>query len=133
MTNMRIIEQLCRLQELELGSAAGTAAVRREAQALRAEVIPVVLGHYDRLVSRGKKAVALVRHGVCSGCQMQLPSGLSAKLLRDDDVCVCENCARYLKLAPADPAPAVTKPPVPAKRVVRRRRAAAPVLEAVPA
>ena len=64
---------------------------------------------------------------------MQLPSGLSAKLLRDDDVCVCENCARYLKLAPADPAPAVTKPPVPAKRLVRRRRAAAPALEAVPA
>jgi len=29
---------------------------------------------------------------------------LSAKLLRDDDVCVCENCARYLKLAPAEPA-----------------------------
>ena len=121
---MRIIEQLFRLQELELGPAAGTAAARREVEALRAEVavMPVVLGHYNRLVSRGKKAVALVRHGVCSGCQMQLPSGLHAKLLRDDDVCVCENCARYLKLAPADPAPAAAKPPVPAKRIVRRRR-----------
>ena len=132
---MRIIEQLVRLQELELGPAAGTAATRREAEALRAEVIevmPVVLGHYERLVSRGKKAVALVRHGVCTGCQMQLPSGLHAKLLRDDDLCVCENCARYLKLAPPDPAPAAAKPPVPAKRLVRRRRTP-PALHAVAA
>ena len=132
MTNMRIIEQLVRLQELELGPAAGTAATRREAEALRAEVMPVVLGHYERLVSRGKKAVALVRHGVCTGCQMQLPSGLHAKLLRDDDLCVCENCARYLKLAPPDPAPAAAKPPVPAKRLVRRRRTP-PALHAVAA
>jgi len=129
---MRIIEQLCRLQELELGPAAGTAVARCEAEIIRADVMPVVLGHYDRLVARGKKAVALVRHGVCTGCQMQLPSGLHAKLLRDDDVCVCENCARYLKLAPVEPAPAEAKPPVPAKRLVRRRRAQ-PVAQAVAA
>lgn len=129
---MRIIEQLLRLQELELGTAAGTPAAKREATALRADVAPVVLGHYDRLVSRGKKAVALVRRGVCTGCQMQLPSGLSAKLLRDDDVCVCENCARYLKLAPPEPAADVAKSAVSTKRPVRRRRAAVP-LEAVAA
>lgn len=131
---MRIIEQLFRLQELELGPAAATAAVKREIEALRAEVdlMPVVLGHYDRLVGRGKKAVALVRHGVCTGCQMQLPSGLYAKLLRDDDVCVCENCARYLKLAQADPPAVQAKPLAAAKRIIRRRRAA-PAVEAVAA
>lgn len=131
---MRIIEQLLKLQELELGPAAGTAAVRREIQALRAEVelMPVVLGHYERLVSRGKKAVAFVRHGVCSGCRMQLPSGLYAKLLRDDDACVCENCARYLKLAPVDAPSEPAKPPVPTRRIARRRRPAS-TLEAVAA
>ena len=55
-----------------------------------------------------------------------------AKLLRDDDVCVCENCARYLKLAPADTVPAETKPPVAAKRLVRKRRVV-PNLQAVAA
>jgi hypothetical protein len=120
---MKIIEQLFRLQELELGPPTGTPAAKREAETLRAGLLPTVLGHYERLVARGKKAVALVRRGVCGGCQMQLPSGLSAALLRDDDLCVCENCARYLKLAPPEP----VAPPTAPKRPARRRRAAQPL------
>lgn len=88
-----------------MGPRAGSPETRREAEALRREVPVPILGHYDRLVSRGKKAVAYVRHGVCTGCRMQLPSGLYAKLLRDDDLCVCDNCARYLVVAPETPPP----------------------------
>jgi predicted nucleic acid-binding Zn-ribbon protein len=129
---MKIIEQLLKLQELELGPAAKAPATRRELTALRADVPPQVLGHYDRLVARGKKAVALVRRSVCSGCQMQLPSGLYAKLLRDDDICLCENCARYLKVAPAETAVDTLLPTATPKRAPRRRRPA-PVAEAVAA
>lgn len=129
---MKIIEQLLALQELDLGARAGTSGARKQIEALRPEVPAPILGHYDRLVSRGKKAVALVRRGVCTGCQMQLPSGVYAKLLRDDDICVCDNCARYLVRAPDDLPGAVAVVPVAAKGRPARRRSRAAALETVP-
>lgn len=132
-TRMKIIELLVRLQELDFGPGASSPGTRREAEALRQEIPTPILGHYDRLVARGKKAVALVRHEVCTGCQMRLPSGVYAKLLRDDDLCVCDNCARYLMLAPQ---PAAGEPPTPAparKRATRRRPSARAQLESAAA
>ena len=121
---MKILQQLLELQELDLGPRAGSPAVRREAELLRGQVPGPILGHYHRLVSRGKKAVAIVRRGVCTGCQMQVPSGIHANLMRDDDLCICDNCARYLMLAPGEETPLVPPaPPVP-KRAPRRRAAA---------
>jgi hypothetical protein len=124
-TPMKVLQVLLQLQELEMGPRAGSPESRREAEALRREVPAPILGHYDRLVTRGKKAVAYVRHGVCTGCQMQLPSGLYAKLLRDDDVCVCDNCARYLVVAPETPPPPAAKPAPAPKRAPRKRSPAA--------
>ena len=126
--HMKTIQQLLELQGLELGPRAGSPAVRREIEALRQQVPAPILGHFDRLITRGKKAVATVRRGVCTGCQMQLPSGSYAKLLRDDDICVCDNCARYLLLAPVE-----ETPPPPAKRVARRRTPTPPPPEAIAA
>lgn len=129
---MKVLEILLQLQDLELGPRADSPAARREAEALRRQVPVPILGHYDRLVTRGKKAVALVRHGVCTGCQMKLPSGLYAKLLRNDDVCVCDNCARYLVMAPEPPPPAETaSAPAPKRAPRKRRNPAAPKLAAV--
>lgn len=122
---MKILQQLLHLQQLDLGPKAGAPATRREAAALRQELPAAVPGHYDRLVSRGKKAVAVVRRGVCTGCQMRLPSGINANLLRDDDISICDNCARYLMLAPEELAPAVPVVVPVKKRVVRRRSPAA--------
>ncbi len=129
---MKIIQQLFDLQGLELGPKANSPATRREAEALRVQLPETVLGHYDRLVSRGKKAVALVRHGVCTGCMMRLASGLHAALLRNDDICVCDNCARYLMLAHDEVPGAALAPPPPAKKPTRRKRSSAP-LEAIAA
>ncbi len=118
---MKVLEILLQLQELEMGPRASSPAGRREAEALRSQVPLPILGHYDRLVTRGKKAVALVRHGVCTGCQMQLPSGVYAKLLHQDDLCVCDNCARYLVLAPETPPAAGATTPPASKRASRKR------------
>jgi predicted nucleic acid-binding Zn-ribbon protein len=122
---MKIIQQLLELQGVELGARASSPAARREGELLRREVPEPILGHYNRLVSRGKKAVAVVRRGVCTGCQMRLPSGIYAKLLRDDDICVCDNCARYLMLAPEEDATAAPITPLVPKRTARRRVAVA--------
>lgn len=129
---MKVLEILLQLQELELGPRASSPAARREAEALRRQVPLPILGHYDRLVTRGKKAVALVRHGVCTGCQMQLPSGVYAKLLHQDDLCVCDNCARYLVNAP-EPVPSAETASAPASKRASRKRptASAKKLETV--
>jgi hypothetical protein len=142
---MKVLQRLLELQDLELGPKAGTPEGQPAIDALRREIAAPILGHYDRLMVRGKKGVALVRHGVCSGCQMKIASGLYAALLRDDDIAMCDNCARYLLMPkaetpvppPTPPAPAPapapaptptsasTPAPAPAPRRVRKRKSAA--------
>lgn len=65
-------------------------------QALRGQIPPQILGHYDRLVARGKKGVAVVRNQVCTGCHMRLPIGAYNTLLQGTDIQLCESCGRYL-------------------------------------
>lgn len=107
-----------------MGPRAGEPEHRPTIEALRKLIPEPILAHYDRLTARGKKGVALVRHGVCSGCQMKLATGVHAALLRDDDIAMCDNCARYLLVAPDLP-PAEHLPPAkqPAARRGRRKSA----------
>ncbi len=122
---MKVIERLLELQTLEMGPEAEAPENRPIIDALRKEIPDPILGHYDRLRARGKKGVALVRHGVCSGCQMKLATGVHAALLRDEDIAMCDNCARYLLVAPDLPPP-TPEPPPPKAPVRRKRRKAAP-------
>lgn len=118
---MKVIEHLLKLQEIEFGPLPDTPESLQQASALRAEVPPPLLAHYDRLKGRGKKGVAVVDHGVCGGCRMRIPSGLHAALIRDEDIATCDYCARYLILAPPPPPP-------PPKAVRRPRKKAADAL-----
>ncbi|MCP5517863.1 MAG: hypothetical protein H7A45_11485 [Verrucomicrobiales bacterium] len=113
---MKEIELLQELQDIELLSRK-PAELKARAVELRALVPAPLLGHYDRLMARGKKGVAHVRNGVCGGCRMRLASGAHAQLLRDDDIVMCDNCARYL-LATKDPEPEIlpARKKAPAKR-----------------
>jgi predicted nucleic acid-binding Zn-ribbon protein len=107
-----IIRDLLALQELELGRKKAEA----EAQIARLrESIPApILGHYDRLMVRGKKGVSLVRHGVCCECHMRVAIGTLATLKRGEDVQLCDTCGRYLFLVEeAPPAAEVAAPAAP--------------------
>jgi predicted nucleic acid-binding Zn-ribbon protein len=53
---------------------------------------------HDRMRAQGKRSVAEVRHGICSGCHMVVSTGLLGALRRCDTVYRCENCDRYLYL-----------------------------------
>lgn len=127
---MKEIELLKELQDIDL-LARKSAGQKIRAAALRQEIPDPLLGHYDRLAVRGKKGVALARRveggGLCTGCRMRLPSGVYASLLRDEDIAMCDNCARYLLLEPEGAVP-VTLP----KKKVARSRAKA-MASAVPA
>ena len=97
-----LLQNLVKLQALEFGadkSPGGAGALTD----LRAKIPAQILGHYDRLVARGKKGVAAVHGQVCSGCHMQVPLGVVMTIRRGEDIQLCENCGRYLYLLPTEP------------------------------
>jgi len=117
---MKVIERLLELQELESAPKTSPPAQKKLTAEIRADIPAPILSHYDRLRQHGRRGVALVRHGVCGGCRMKLASGANAKLLRDDDICMCENCGSYL-LAPAPAEPVAENNPPPAPRKTTRK------------
>jgi hypothetical protein len=98
-----LLQNLLTLQSLEFETAKGK-TIEPVVAELRAKIPPQILGHYDRLIARGKKGLAVVRDQVCTGCHMRLPIGVVATLMHDKDIQLCDNCGRYLYLAEAAPA-----------------------------
>lgn len=94
----KIMDALLALQQVQFDAPAGT-SVPVEAENLRKRIPAPVLGHFDRLVARGKKGVAVVRGGVCGGCHMRITPGKLIALSTAADLCLCDHCGRYLYLA----------------------------------
>ena len=125
-----VMDLLFALQELEMKPGASSAQNEAEISRLRQKIPPPILGHYDRLLARGKKGVAMVRHGVCPECHMGLASGIYAQLIRGEEIVICDTCGRYLfyKAEVLPPEPAGEKPDdeVKPKSKKRRKKTAAP-------
>jgi predicted nucleic acid-binding Zn-ribbon protein len=117
-----VLHNLITLQSLEFQTTPDKKA-RVQIGELRAQIPGPLLGHYDRLMVRGKKGVALVRNHTCTGCYMRQPIGKITTLMRGDDIQLCDSCGRYLYL-PAEPelhpTEAVAKPK-PAAKAPRRK------------
>jgi hypothetical protein len=117
-----VIEILVELQKIEMGPSPDSTANQTEIKRLKRLIPAQILAHYDRLLARGKKGVALVKHGVCSECHMALASGTHAQLLRAEDIVICGSCGRYLwaiaeePAAPVAPASAKKEKTAPKKR-----------------
>jgi len=119
----QLLDNLLLLQNLELRSE--RAAGGPGADELRKKVPAQILQHYDRLRARGKKGIALVRHGVCGQCHMQVAVGLLAQLHRQDNLYRCETCGAYLHLVDEQAAP-LEMPPRNIRPVRRGRPPKAP-------
>lgn len=114
-----LLQNLLKLQALDFEEITDKNAEATTAQ-LRAKIPAQILGHYDRLVARGKKGVAMVRGQVCAGCHMSVPIGAIMTLKHGDDIQLCENCGRYLYLPPAgETEPAES---VPAQKPAKKTR-----------
>src|SRR5688572_12968443 len=92
---MNIIGNLLALQETQFGTRKSSNA---EIESMRKSIPEAILGHYDRLMARGKKGVAVVKNGTCTGCYMRLASGTMQILMRREDIQLCDTCGRYLYL-----------------------------------
>jgi predicted nucleic acid-binding Zn-ribbon protein len=118
------ITNLLKLQAIDFKeeTPANAEAVRTE---LRNSIPQPILLHYDRLVAREKKGVAVVRNQVCTGCHMRLPIGTINTLLQRQDIQLCDSCGRYLYIpvqteAPAPEIAVAAKPA--AKPAAKRKR-----------
>ena len=109
-----LMEAMLRMQELQLVQEEDPESFP-ELLKLRKKVPPPILSHFDRMLSRGKKAVAVVRNRSCTSCRMNIPVGTIATLMRDEDIQVCGSCGRYLYLAPELP-PEPAPEPAPKKK-----------------
>ena len=91
-----------------------TSDVKALVDSLRANIsLPVLIDH-DRLRARGKRSVAEVRRGVCSGCHLGLAIG-NVNALKTGVLRRCGNCGRYLYVVEEEenespPAPLPAKP-----------------------
>lgn len=116
----KIIDCLLALQKLQFNAGGPEVAAGTEVEQLRAAVPPPILAHYERLVARGKKGVALVRNGVCCECHLRITGGKLVHLTTTpDEVHLCDNCGRYLyqpEPAPAGLTDVKTAAPAKAKR-----------------
>jgi hypothetical protein len=109
----KVIAKLFELQQLEQGSASSAPINKSEIDRLRSEIPLPILGHYDRLQSRGKKGVSVAKQDICSECHMRLASGIYNQLVRGDDIVLCSSCGRYLHYLPVAEATPVEPPPAP--------------------
>ncbi|MBI5384857.1 MAG: hypothetical protein HZA90_09245 [Verrucomicrobia bacterium] len=114
-----VMHALVELQKIEFGPDPESSFSKAEAEKLRAQVPQQVLGHYDRLRSRGKKGLALVReNNVCAECHMGIPIGTVITIMKGEDIQLCGSCGRYLYVEdkpPVTAAPATTRVESPAK------------------
>ena len=92
-----LLQNLLKLQAIEFEETTEKKSGTTIAE-LRGKIPPQILGHYDRLVARGKKGVTAVRGENCSSCHIRVPIGAIMTLRRGEDIQLCENCGRYLFL-----------------------------------
>ena len=118
------ITNLLKLQGLDFKETteANSETVRAE---LRTSIPQPILAHYDRLVARGKKGVAIVRNQVCTGCHMRLPIGTINTLLQRQDIQLGDSCGRYLYIPEQTEAPVAEPAPVAQPKPKRKRKALA--------
>jgi hypothetical protein len=107
----QIMETLLELQKLQLSIEPFALAAETKVNELRTLVPKPILDHFDRLIAHGKAGVAVARDGVCCACHLRICSGTFAILTRRTDICICDNCGRYLYLAPSGGGVATLKPP----------------------
>jgi predicted nucleic acid-binding Zn-ribbon protein len=96
------LEQLNRLEdEGSISRRRGRPALDSEPllESLRASLPLSVLVQHDRLRARGRRSLAQVRQGVCSGCHMALPIGTLAEVKGESSLVRCNNCERFVFLA----------------------------------
>ena len=74
----------------------GHSTLNRAREELVEKIKKPLLGQYERLRRRYKRAIVPVKEDICLGCFMKLPTAITADGRADKDVLLCEGCGRFL-------------------------------------
>lgn len=84
-------------EEEKLGFAMNQlGALQKAREDLATEIDHKLIGHYDQLVGRYRRAVVPVKNNVCLACFLKQPTQYSTEQM--EQVRTCENCSRILYL-----------------------------------
>jgi predicted nucleic acid-binding Zn-ribbon protein len=118
-----LLQNLIKLQAIEFEETTEKNVGATIAE-LRVKIPAQILGHYDRLIARGKKGVAAIRGENCASCHIRVPIGAIMTLKRGEDIQLCENCGRYLflpdKVEVSTPLPVAPPKRTKKPRVIKR-------------
>ncbi len=117
-----MMENLFKLQTLEIQLNLSGPADHKELKELRKTIPDPILGHYDRMRVRGKKGVSSVRSNACSECHMKVPTGTIVTLVHGTDIQLCGSCGRYLYL-PENEIPSANSAVAPVEQKPAKKRA----------
>jgi mannitol/fructose-specific phosphotransferase system IIA component (Ntr-type) len=88
---------LITLQLLETKKKAGARGLTKKIELARDELPGSVLSRFDKLIGHYGEALVEAPTGICTGCNMQLSSGLASEMQHNpDSVYVCERCGRFV-------------------------------------
>ena len=102
------VELLVSLQDLDLMieeaddveklgfAVTGTDQLKLAREELAASISKPLLGRYERLRAKLKRAVVPVKNDVCLGCFLRQPTSRGVKGREDELLFSCENCGRML-------------------------------------
>ena len=82
-------------KEIEAGSSSLKEYVDK-CRNIEEKLDPVFVEEYKRIKGFRQNPVAEFKNSRCSGCNMQLPSNATSKILGSDKPVTCENCGRIL-------------------------------------
>jgi len=103
-TNRLLIKDLQELHNLFNASDKGRSnqaaspQSNRKAGLIRKRIPQPVLNHFDRMMLRGKKPIASVRHAVCGACHLQIPKSHILQMHKSGELNVCDNCGTFIFL-----------------------------------
>ena len=92
-----LAENLTELQALSRRPSGLSTGQKMTVARIRGQIPAPTLAHFDRLLAQGRKGIAEVRNGVCSGCYLKLPTSMTGALT--DELATCENCGAFLSFA----------------------------------
>ncbi|MEM1157580.1 MAG: C4-type zinc ribbon domain-containing protein [Verrucomicrobiota bacterium] len=73
-----------------------------EAESIRPNIPAFILSHHDRIRKLGRKSTSNVVNWVCQSCFIAVPVGSRSRIMKGDDLNICENCGAYLYYSPQD-------------------------------
>lgn len=96
--DLQELHSLLNASDKGLSNQATKKKPNRKVGLIRKRIPQPVLDHFDRMMLRGKKPIASVRHAVCSACHLQIPKSHILQMQKSGELDVCDNCGTFIFL-----------------------------------